>query len=53
MIRKRYEIKRGYLFYKDELEFKSSLQEFFWKTRMKMKGCNIKEIRPNKQSFKY
>ena len=44
MICKRFEIKRGQILYRDEIEFKSLVHEFFWKAMMKRKGCRIKEI---------
>lgn len=45
MVCKKYEIRRGRLLYRDELEFKSTLHELFWKALMKTKGCDVKELR--------
>lgn len=45
MINKRFEIKRGQILYRDEMEFKSAIHELIWKAMMKRKGCRIKEIR--------
>jgi len=39
---KRYEIKRGHVFYREEMEFKTVLHEIVWKMMMKKRGCIIK-----------
>ncbi|WP_159436080.1 hypothetical protein [Anaerosalibacter sp. Marseille-P3206] len=44
MICKRFEIKRGQILYRDEIEFRSLVHELIWKAMMKRKGCRIKEI---------
>ncbi|WP_202707620.1 hypothetical protein [Sporosalibacterium faouarense] len=40
-----FEIKRGNILYRRKIEFKSSLQEFIWKLKMKIKGYTIKEMK--------
>lgn len=44
MVCKRFEIKRGQILYRDEIEFKSLVHELFWRAMMKSKGCQIKKI---------
>lgn len=44
MINKKFEITRGQILYRDEIEFKSSFHELYWKVMMKRKGCHIKEV---------
>lgn len=50
MVCKRFEIKRGQILYRDEIEFKSLVHELFWRAMMKSKGCQIKK---NRQSLTY
>lgn len=44
LICKKYEIKRGQILYRDEIEFKTLFHELLWKAMMKRKGCHIKEV---------
>ena len=41
---KRYEIKRGHVLYREELEFRTILHEIIWKLTMRRKGCIVKEF---------
>lgn len=47
MVCKRYEIRRGQLLYRDELQFKSLIHELLWKVMMRGKGFYIREMRHN------
>ncbi|KNF08079.1 hypothetical protein CLPU_10c01340 [Gottschalkia purinilytica] len=44
---KRYEIKRGCLFYREDLAFKTIIHETMWRILMKAKGYKIKELLKN------
>ncbi len=45
MIKKKFQIKRGYLLYREEMEFKSMMHLLYWKLYMRKKGCIVKEFR--------
>lgn len=47
MVCKTYEIKKGRILYRDELEFKTVFHEIFWKLMMKKRGCIIREYLNN------
>ena len=44
MIKKKFEIKRGHLYYKEEMEFKSTMHLLYWRLYMKKRGCTVKEF---------
>lgn len=40
----KYEIKRGCVLYREELEFKTILHEITWRLMMRSKGCKTKKF---------
>lgn len=49
--RKVFEIKKGNIIYRDEMEFRTLFHELFWKIKMKGKGRIVKEFVNNRNSL--
>ncbi|WP_425447795.1 hypothetical protein [Dethiothermospora halolimnae] len=41
---KKFEIKNGRIFYRDELVFRTVFHELLWKLTMRKKGCTVREL---------
>jgi hypothetical protein len=44
MVKKKFEIQRGNIFYREEIKFKSKIHFIYWKFYMRAKGCCVKEL---------